>query len=497
MGAFAFWEGMRVKRPEYEWIVATVFTFGMFMTLLDTTVVNVAIPTFARDFKADTTTVQWVITAYLLSLAVFIPVSGWAGDKFGTKRTFMFALAVFTLGSLSCALAWNIHALIAARVAQGVGGGLLTPVGTAMLFRAFAPSERAQAGAVISIPAAVAPASGPVLGGYLVEYQSWHWIFLINIPIGITALIVAGLFLREEKQAAPGRLDMPGFLLSASGLAILLYALAEAGTHRLDDPRVLSLALVGIALLGLFAVVELRTKEPLIDMRLFRDKLFRAVNIMWLPGQAAFIGVIFLSPLLLQLEMGLTPLESGLTTFPMAIGVGLIAQPVGRIYRHVGPRRLLLVGMTGLLLSTLAFLLVDLQTNLWWIRLIMFARGCSFGFIMVPSQAAAYVTIPPQDTGRATAIGSAVPQIAASFGVALIATVLSDRLTHHSAAIIGTPSRALPAFHDAFFVASILPILAFITVFFISDRAALAAARRTPPSFGAVPVAETAADGSG
>jgi MFS family permease len=195
--------------------------------------------------------------------------------------------------------------------------------------------------------------------------------------------------------------------------------------------------------------------------------------------------------------MGLTPLESGLTTFPMAIGVGLMAQPVGRIYRHVGPRRLLLVGMTGLLLSTLAFLLVDLQTNLWWIRLIMFARGCSFGFIMVPSQAAAYVTIRPQDTGRATAIGSAVPQIAASFGVALIATVLSDRLTHHGAAIIGTPSRALPAFHDAFFVASILPILAFITVFFISDRAALAAARRTPPSFGAVPVAETSADGSG
>jgi EmrB/QacA subfamily drug resistance transporter len=495
-GGFAFWEGVRVKGLEYKWIVATVFAFGMFMSLLDMTVVNVAIPTFAGDFKADTTTVQWVITAYLLSLAVFIPVSGWAGDRFGTKRTFMFALAVFTLGSLSCALAWNIHALIAARVIQGVGGGLLTPVGAAMLFRVFAPSERAQAGAVISIPAAVAPATGPVLGGYLVEYQSWHWIFLINIPIGVVALIVAGLFLREAKQAAPGRLDVPGFLLSASGLAILLYALAEAGTHRLDDPRVVAFALVGIALLAIFAVVELRTKEPLIDMRLFRDKLFRAVNIMWLPAQAAFIGVLFLLPLLLQLEMGLTPLESGLTTFPMAIGVGLIAQPVGRIYRHVGPRRLLLIGMTGLLLSTLAFLLVDLQTNLWWIRLIMFARGCSFGFIMVPAQAAAYVTIRPQDTGRATAIGSAVPQVAASFGVALIATVLSDRLTHHGAAIIGTPTRALPAFHDAFLVTSMLPILAFVAILFISDKAALAAARRTPPSFGAAPVAETSADGS-
>lgn len=486
-----------MKGLEYKWIVAAVFAFGMFMSLLDATVVNVAIPTFARDFKADTTTVQWVVTAYLLSLAVFIPVSGWAGDKFGTKRTFMFALTVFTLGSLFCALAWNIHALIAARAAQGVGGGLLTPVGTAMLFRAFAPSERAQAGAIISIPAAVAPASGPVLGGYLVEYQSWHWIFLINIPIGIVALIVAGLFLREEKQVAPGRLDVPGFLLSASGLAILLYALAEAGTRRLDDPRVIVFALVGVALLGLFTVVELRTREPLIDMRLFRDGLFRAINIMWLPGQAAFMGVIFLLPLLLQLEMGLTPLESGLTTFPMAIGAGLMAQPVGRIYQYVGPRRLLFTGMIGLLLTTLVFLLVDLQTDLWWIRLIMFFRGCSFGLIMVPSQAAAYVTIPSKDTGRATAIGTAVPQIAASFGVALCATVLSNRLTHHGAAIVGAPTRALFAFHDAFFVASILPILAFITVFFISDRAALAAARRVIPPIGPAPLAESTADGSG
>jgi len=485
-----------VKRLEYKWIVAVTFAFGMFMTLLDTTVVNVAIPTFAIDFKADTTTVQWVITAYLLSLAVFIPVSGWAGDRFGTKRAFMFALTVFTLGSLLCALAWNINALIAARVLQGVGGGMLTPVGTAMMFRAFAPSERAQAGAVISIPAAVAPATGPVLGGYLVEYQSWHWIFLANIPIGIIALIVAGLFLREEKQAAPGRLDVPGFLLSASGLAILLYALAEAGRRHLDDPRVVVLSLVGIALLTLFAVVEVRTKEPLIDMRLFRDKLFRAVNIMWLPGQAAFIGVLFLLPLLLQAEMGLTPLESGLTTFPMAIGVGLMAQPSGRIYRFVGPRPLLAVGMTGMLLTTASFLLVDLETNLWWIRLIMFARGCSFGFIMVPAQAAAYVTIQPKDTGRATAIGSAVPPVAASFGVALIATVLSDRLTHHGAAIIGTPTRALPAFHDAFLAACIFPVLAFVAVFFVSNKAALAAIRRPSPSFSALPASDPPVDSS-
>src|SRR3990172_6257709 len=173
---------------EYKWIVGVVFVFGLFMDLLDMTIVNVAIPQLAQEFNTDTTTIQWVVTGYLLSLAVFIPVSGWLGDRFGTKRIFMTALFVFTAASFLCGLAWDIESLIAFRVLQGVGGGMLTPVGTAMLFRAFPPHERALASAVLTIPIVVAPASGPVLGGYLVEYQSWRWIFLINIPIGVVGL---------------------------------------------------------------------------------------------------------------------------------------------------------------------------------------------------------------------------------------------------------------------------------------------------------------------
>src|SRR3990170_3751703 len=180
------------------------------MDLLDMTITNVALPTLARDFSASTTTIQGVVTGYLLSLAVFIPVSGWAGDRFGTKRVFMFALFLFTLGSFLCGTAWDIESLIAFRVLQGAAGGMLTPVGTAMLFRAFPPVERAVASAVLSIPIVMAPASGPVLGGYLVEYQSWRWIFLINIPVGITGLLVAAAFLREERQAHPGRLAWAG-----------------------------------------------------------------------------------------------------------------------------------------------------------------------------------------------------------------------------------------------------------------------------------------------
>ena len=469
-----------IRRVEYKWLVAFVFVFGLFMNLLDVTIVNVALPTFARDFGASTTTIQWVITGYLLSLAVFIPVSGWAGDRFGTKRIFMIALLLFVLGSLLCGFARDIEVLIAFRVLQGVGGGLLTPVGIAMLMRAFPPAERAQAAALIAIPTVIAPASGPVLGGYLVEYQSWHWIFYINVPIGIAGLIAAALFLREEKQPNPGRLDVPGFLLSASGLACVMYALAEAGPRGFDDARVLLFAVLGVALLTTFTIVELRTAEPMIDVRLFGNKLFRASILVQFIGFAGFAGALFLLPLLLQAEMGLSPLQSGLTTFPQAIGVAMMVQPVGRLYHRLGPRRMMMVGMAGAAVVTLSFLLVDLETSQWWIRLIMLVRGWFFAFTLVTLPAAAYATISFEDTGRATAIFNTGQQVGSSFGVALLATVLSNRLIHYHSAlgVPGTQQSALLAFHEAFIAASVLVALAVALALFIDDKEAAGTMRQ-------------------
>ena len=468
------------RRLEYKWIVGIVFVFGIFMDLLDMTITNVALPTLAEDFSASTTTIQWVVTGYLLSLAVFIPVSGWAGDRFGTKRIFMFALSLFTAGSLACGLAWSIESLIAFRLLQGVGGGMLTPVGTAMLFRAFPPAERALASAVLTIPIVVAPASGPVLGGYLVEYQSWRWIFLINIPIGVVGLLVAAAFLREEKQASPGRLDVPGLLLAGSGLACLMYALAEAGSRGLDDGRVALFGTAGLALLAAFTIVELRAAEPMIDVRLFRDKLFRAANVVQFMGYGGMMGALFLLPLLLQAEMGMGPLESGLTMFPQAIGVFMMAQPAARIYRRFGPRRMMMAGMAGIMLTTLALLLVELETSEWWIRLIMLARGWSFALTLIPVQTATFATIEGKDTGRASAIFNAGRQVAASFGVALLATVLTSRLAQHEAALGNPLTRdgALTAFHEAFVVAAALGLLGIVASFLIDDRAAAGTMRQ-------------------
>jgi len=462
------------QRIPYKYIVGVAFVFGLFMDLLDMTITNVALPRLAEDFNASTTTIEWVVTGYLVSLAIFIPVSGWAGDRFGTKRVFMFALTVFTLSSLAAGFSQSIGQLILFRVVQGVGGGMLTPVGTAMLFRAFPPAERATASAILALPAVVAPASGPVLGGYLVEYQSWHWIFFINVPIGVAGLIFSALFLREEKQPSPGRLDIPGFILSAAGLASVVYALAEAGSRGFDDTRVMAFGLTGLALLAALAVVELRTDEPMLDLRLFRNKLFAAANTVQLIAQGALQGALFLLPLFLQAEQGLSPLQSGLTTFPQAIGVAMMVRPAEKIYRRIGPRRMMMIGMLGTAITTGLFLQVGLETGQWWIRGIMLLRGFSFAFTLIPLQTATFATIRPQDTGRASAIFNSGRQVAASFGVALLGTVLANRMASRGAQL-GNPATlngAVSAFHEAFLAASVLGLLGVLLSFLIDDREA-------------------------
>ena len=222
---------MFLRRVDYKWLVAVAFVAGMFMDIMDTTIVNVALPTLGQNFDVGDGTFEWVVTGYLLSLAIWIPASGWIGDRFGTKKTFLVALIVFTTGSALCGAAWNIQSLIVFRLLQGVGGGMVTPVGTSMLFRAFPPSERARASAVLTVPTAIAPALGPVLGGWLVDNASWRWIFYVNVPIGIAAFVFALVLLREHTEPAAGRFDFWGFVCSGAGLALVLYALSEGPTY--------------------------------------------------------------------------------------------------------------------------------------------------------------------------------------------------------------------------------------------------------------------------
>jgi EmrB/QacA subfamily drug resistance transporter len=469
-----------MARLEYKWIVAIVMVFGLFMELLDMTITNVALPVLANTFDASTTGIEWIVTGYLLSLAVFIPVSGWVGDRYGTKRTFIFALITFTSASLLCAFAWNIESLIAFRVLQGIGGGMLTPVGTAMLFRAFPVNERARVAALITIPTIVAPASGPILGGYLVEYHSWHAIFLINIPIGVIALVFSALYLQEHREPDAGRLDIPGFVFGATGLASLGYALSQAGDRGFGNLVVGGFGFGGLALMAIFVASELRAPRPMIDIRLFRYRLFTSGNLVMFFSGAAFGGLLFLLPLMLQSEMGMSPLESGLTTFPSAIGVMLTATLAGKLYNSIGPRRLMIAGMAISALITLSFLEIDAGTSAWTIRTLLLIRGAAFGLALVPLQAATFAEVTGAETGQASAAFSVIRQVSSSVGVALVATVLTARLGVHDA-VMGSPatvSGAFQAFHDTFVVATIITGMAIGAAFLVSDKLAAGSMNR-------------------
>ncbi|MBI3743619.1 MAG: multidrug efflux MFS transporter [Chloroflexi bacterium] len=467
---------MSNRRIDYKWRVGIVFVFGNFMQLLDVTIVNVALPTFGKVFEADATQIEWVVTGYLLSLAVFIPVSGWAGDRFGMKRVFMLALALFTVGSLLCGLAWNIESLSVFRVLQGAGGGIMTPVGITMLFRAFPPEERARASSLLLIPSVLAPACGPLVGGALVQYLSWRWIFFVNLPFGVLGLLAAAKFLREERQPNPGRLDVPGLVLGGSGLAMAVYALSQAGSHGFGNRRVAILGLVGLLLLGMFAIAELRARQPMIDLRLLGNRLFRSANLVVMPISGGLNGTLFLFPIFLQSARGLDAFQSGLTTFPQAVGVVIGAPIVGHIYGRVGPRRLIFAGVTGLALLSAALVAVSLTASLWWVRLILFCMGLSGSMTMTPAQTAAFATIKREDQGRATAIFAAGRQVGGSIGVAIVATVLMNRLMHYGAALgdPGTADSAMKAVHVAFIAGAGVFALALLALIGIRDSEAMA-----------------------
>ena len=461
---------------QYKWLVAIAFVAGFFMDLMDITIVNVALPTLAKDLNAPQTTLEWVVTGYLLSLAIWIPASGWIGDKFGTKKTFLFALAIFTFGSTLCSLAGNIQMLIFARVLQGVGGGMMTPVGVAMLFRAFPPEERAQASSILSIPAAAAPAIGPVLGGFLVDFTNWRWIFLVNVPIGIFAFLFAWKVLKEHKEENAGKFDLTGFLLAGVGLALLLYALSTVPVAGPGSPRVIITAVLGAGLLTAALFFESKIKDPILHFSLYKDRMFRTANLVMFFAFALWIGFLFVLPLFLQLQLGHTAFQSGLTTGPQALGWIAMVTVASRIYKRIGPRRMVMFGLLGTSLMTFGFIFMNTGVDLWTVRGALFLRGASMAFAVIPIQAAAFTNISSRETGRASSIFNTNRQVASSFGTALLGTVLFEML----AGSMNTASQLL-AYHVSFVVAGVMGIIAMIFASTIHDEDAAASMKPDHP----------------
>lgn len=469
----------RLYRLEYKYLVAIVFIFGLTMDMVDSTAVNVAIPTLSKDFHASTQAVEWTITGYLLSLAIFIPSSGFLSDRFGTKKTFMLAMAVFTFFSALCGLAQTLWQLILFRFLQGMGGGMMTPVSTAILSRAFPGEERAKASAIISVPVVFAPVFGPVLAGYLVEYATWRWIFYINLPIGIIGLFLSWKILREHKEAyAQGRFDFLGLVLGGVSAALILYALAEAADYSFTSPRVVPAGIGGLALLAAFCLWELRADPPLLDLRLFKSSLFTFGNIGVVFSFCAFSGFLFLLVLYLQELQGHDPLHAGLIQMPSAFGTVISLPAASRLYPRVGPRRLMLIGFGLGVLVLLPFVFVDQNTSAPVIILLLTLRGLPFGFGMVAAQTIIYGPLPSDKQGAASSIYNTMRQMFASFGVALAATVLVSRTSAYIHAGKNPVTASVLAYHEAFLVTATILVLACISGLFVSDKKARELMRR-------------------
>lgn len=437
-----------LARPKVA--VSVVFVLGLFMSIMDTAIVNVALPSIGRQFTVAPTAVGAVSVGYLVSLAVVIPASGWLGDRFGRKRVMLGAIVLFTVASALCGLAGTYAELVGFRVLQGIGGGMLTPVGMAMLFQAFPPAERMRASAILTIPTTIAPAAGPLLGGILVDALNWRWVFLVNIPVGIIAIAYGLAFLRDTDEPTAGRFDLRGFVLSGLGFAALMYGVSAGPEQGWSDPSILALLAVGAVLLVALVVSQRRTRAPLLALRLFGDRLFRSMTAVMVLTMAAFLGVLYLAALFLQDGLGVSPLISGLSTFPEALGIMVGSTFAGRlVHPRLGPRWTSVLALTLAAASMASLTLITSTAGLWPMRIMLFVLGIAIAHIFVPAQATAFANVARRDTGAASTLFNALRQLGSALGVAAITTTLT---------LVGGRHGNLHPYHVAFLVAALIAV---------------------------------------
>src|SRR4051812_44025696 len=410
--------------------IAIVVVIGTVMSILDTTIINVALESLSIELHADLSTIQWVSTGYLLSLATVIPLTGWAAERFGPKRVWMAAVAGFVVTSALCGLAWSAESLIAFRVLQGLAGGMVMPVGMITLAQAAGPQRMGRVMSVVGVPMLLAPVLGPVLGGLIVEHLSWRWIFYVNLPVGLIGLALASRLLPAGRAKGHGgtELDWRGLLMLSPGVAMLVFGLSEVGSHGGVRAGDVAWIAVGLVLISAFAVRGLRVERPLVDVALFKGRGFAAAAAtVSIVGMALF-GSMLLLPLYYQVARGESPLDAGLLVAPQGIGAAIAMRFSGRLTDRVGGGRVVLAGIVVLALGTVPFALVEATTSYGVLTAGVFVRGVGLGFTMMPAMAAAYATLRSNQVPRATPMLNVVQRIGGSIGTAALAVVLQRQL---------------------------------------------------------------------
>ncbi len=425
-----------IDTDNYKWKVLSTVIFGIFMIILDTTVVNVAFQTLRQEFSGSLSTSQWIISIYVLALGISTPLAGFLAGRLGEKRVYLGGLGLFAAGSLLCGLAPSLPVLILARGIQGVGGGIAMPLGTALLLKAFPPREQGTALGIFGIAALVAPAIGPILGGWLSDQNLWRVIFFINPPIGLTAVLLGSRLLRETVSDRRPSFDLGGILTEVTGFGAILYASSLAANQGWTSPTTLTWFAVGAVGLASFALIELfQAKDPLLDLRLFTNRIFLNASLLGYISTIALFGAEFLMPIYLQFLRGRTALQTGAILLPMAITGGIFVTLSGRIYDKVGPRPIMAAGYAILMINTWQLSQIRADTRIGWILILLALRGMALGLTVQTTYVTALSVVHRNDLPRGSSLVSATRFVFQSIGVAVLATVLASAISPEARAV--------------------------------------------------------------
>ena len=433
-------------------LIPLIVAFAFLMEQLDSTIVTTAIPDIAQSLHVAPLQLNLAITAYVLSIAVFMPVSGWIADKFGARRVFAAALVIFTVASALCGMSNNLPELVATRALQGFGGAMMTPVGRLVLLRAFPRSQLVTAMTYMTIPAVIGPTIGPILGGFLTTYATWRWVFFVNIPVGAAGVLLTLRFIEDVRLETPPKFDMIGFLLCGSGLGLLQFGMENIGHAVVPRPMALGLTLVGIAMLGAYVPHARHRLDAALDLSLFKLRTFRVGTLAGGLSRIGVNAVPFMLPLMFQIGFGLSPVQSGSLTFVASVGT-LAVRPISAwLMRQFGYRMLLMVNgliCTGMIAS---FALVEPQTPHWLVFLMVLVFGVARSTQFMTSNTLTYSDMPASKLSRATSLGGVIQQLTVSFGVSIAAALLG---------LIAGPGQ-LPTtvdFHRAFLLVALITLV--------------------------------------
>jgi MFS transporter, DHA2 family, multidrug resistance protein len=424
------------QSPSYKWWVLANIMVGTFMAVLDATVVNVALPKMMAAFGVGIDTIEWVITGYMLAMAMSLPTSAWLADRYGYKKVYIFGLFLFTFGSFLCGLANHEGFLIAARVIQGLGGGCLMPIGMAIVTREFPPTQRGIALGFWAVASAASVSFGPLIGGYLVDNFNWQLIFDVNIPVGIIGIVITYLIQKEYISKEVRKFDIVGFISAIVFLPLVLYALSEStaasNAEGWSAPYILICFGISAIALAVFITAELIVKEPLIDLRLFSNHNYAISNIILFIFGVGMFGSTFLLPLYLQNSLGYTALQSGSVFLPIGFIQGAVSPIAGALSDRTNPKVLLIIGLILFAVSFYINGFLSYLTEHAYIMTSLYIRGVGLGMIFTPLTTVSMLEIPRNKLGHATSLFNIIRQLGGSFGVALLATIMTSRINYHA-----------------------------------------------------------------